>query len=199
MFLTILGCNAASPAFGRHPTSQVLDINGELFLIDCGEAAQMQMQKFKVKSNRINKVFISHLHGDHYFGLIGWLNSQALNGRAKSLTIYCPAKLKAIIEIQIDYALPYTINYHFLEGENETILFENDKLCISSFGVTHSIATWGFKFTKKNRKRILIPEKLRELEIPKYFYSEICNGEPYIKKDGSIIENEILSLPGRKI
>ncbi len=187
MNLTILGCNAATPAYGRHPTAQVLEIDGELFLIDCGEGTQMQMQAYNVKSARINNVFISHLHGDHYFGLIGWLNSQSLFGRTRALTIYCPQKLKAIIEIQLDYELSFEIKYVFLYTDTCTIIYETEKVRVESFGVKHSIPTWGFKFTKKNRKRILIPERIRYHEIPKYYYRKLCDGLDYTFADGTVI------------
>jgi ribonuclease Z len=197
MYLTILGCNAASPAYGRNPTAQILSIDEELFLIDCGEGTQMQMQKFSIKSNRINNIFISHLHGDHYFGLIGWLNSQSLYGRTKEVNIFCPAKIKNIIEIQLDYALSFSINYIFLSGKEEAIILESDKYCVYSFGVNHSIETWGFKFIKRSKKRILNLEKVREFNIPKYYYSKLCDGLDYTTKDGLVIKNESITNNGK--
>jgi ribonuclease Z len=197
MKLTILGCNAASPAYGRHPTAQILEIDGELFLIDCGEGTQMRMQDFNIKSARINNVFISHMHGDHYFGLIGWLNSQSLFGRTRKLHIYCPEKLKAIVEIQLDYKLSYEIVYTFLQEAEETKIYDGEKITVSSFAVKHSIPTWGFKFLKKNRKRVLIPEKIRALEIPKYYYSKLCDGINYTFADGREINYEEVTAPGK--
>src|ERR1700748_1068304 len=99
--VTILGSSSATPIFNRNPTSQALNINEKLYLIDCGEGTQQQMLKFDVKASRIAHIFISHLHGDHYLGLIGLLSSMHLNGRIKPISIYCPPQLKEIIDLQL--------------------------------------------------------------------------------------------------
>src|SRR5438105_15735648 len=113
--LTILGNNSAIPAFDRHPTAQVLQNNEQSFLIDCGEGTQMQMDKYKIRKSKINHIFISHLHGDHYFGLIGLLTSMGLLGRKQELNLYAPAALKTILDLQFDVAstrLPYEVHFH---------------------------------------------------------------------------------------
>ena len=198
MKVKILGCNSATPAYGRHPTSQVVNIKEQLFLVDCGEGTQMRMQDFDVRRNQINHIFISHLHGDHYFGLIGFLNSLALTGREKEMHIYCPEPLKAIIEIQLFHDLSYPLHFHFLnKGKNE-ILYDSESVQIQSFTVHHSIDTWGFLFTEKERKRVLLPEECRHYEVPKYFYKRLTVGENYTKKDGELIKNEWLTKAGKK-
>lgn len=197
MKVKILGCNSATPAYGRHPTSQVLNIKEQLFLIDCGEGTQMRMQDFKVKRNRINHIFISHLHGDHYFGLIGFLNSLALYGREKEMHIYCPEQLKAIIEIQLFHELSYPLHFHFLDFEKEELIYDSASVQVKSFPVFHSVETWGFLFTEKERERILLPEEIRHFEIPKYFYGRLTEGEDYTQKDGEVIKNEWVTKAGK--
>jgi ribonuclease Z len=198
MQVLILGSNSATPAYGRFPTSQVVTIKEQNYLVDCGEGAQMRMQDFKVKRSRINHVFISHMHGDHYFGLIGFLNSLALNGRNKELHLYCPKELKAIIDIQLMWALPYEIIYHFLIEEETQILLDNSQVCVTAFPVAHSIPTHGFLFIEKERKRKLLPEELRKYEVPKYFYSRLSEGEDYTQKNGEVIKNEWVTTNGKK-
>lgn len=198
MKVKILGCNSATPAFGRNPTSQVLNIKEQLFLIDCGEGAQIQMQKFSVKRNRINHIFISHLHGDHYFGLIGFLNSLALYGREKEMHIYCPQQLKDIIEIQLFHELSYKLHFHFLDFENEQLIYDSESVQVKSFPVNHSIETCGFLFTEKERARVLLPEECRHYEVPKYFYKRLTLGEDYIRKNGELVKNEWLTKAGKQ-
>lgn len=198
MKLKILGCNSATPAFGRNPTSQVLNIKEQLFLIDCGEGTQMQMQKFSVKRNRINHIFISHMHGDHYFGLIGFLNSLALYGREKEMHIYAPKELKAIIEIQLFHELSFQLHFHFLDFETEQTIYDSDSVQVKSFPVHHSIETCGFLFIEKERKRILLPEECRHYEIPKYFYKRLTLGEDYEQKNGEVVENKWVTKEGKK-
>ncbi len=188
--LIILGCNGALPAYGRFPTSMVLDMGMELMLIDCGEGAQIKMQEYGVRGSRINNVFISHLHGDHYYGLIGWLNSQGLLGRTKALHIFAPAGLQAIIEIQIDFPLPFAVHYINTIPHQASVLIETEHILVKSFPVDHSVPTHGFTFTLKKEKRGLLPEKLLAYEIPKYFYKQLTQGESYQKQNGEIIKNE---------
>ncbi len=198
MQVLILGSNSATPAYGRFPTSQVVTVKEQNYLVDCGEGAQMRMQDFKVKRSRINHVFISHMHGDHYFGLIGFLNSLALNGRNKELHLFCPEALKAIIEIQLMWELPYKIIYHFLKEEAVHVLLDNNQVQVIAFPVAHSIPTHGFLFIEKERKRVLLPEELRKYEVPKYFYSRLAEGESYTQKNGEVIENEWVTAAGKK-
>lgn len=198
MTVTILGSNSATPAYGRHPTAQLVNIKEQLFLVDCGEATQIQMQRFHVKRNRIHHIFISHLHGDHYFGLIGFLNSLALYGRKTPMHIYCPEALQQIIQIQLLQDLSFTLHFHYLNFERSECLYDSDTLRIESFPVHHSIETCGFLFTEKQRKRILLPEEVRHYEIPKYYYGALTEGADYTRKDGELIKNEWLTKTGKK-
>jgi ribonuclease Z len=197
MKLTILGNNSALPAYGRHPTAQLLEINHQYFLIDCGEGTQMQFQKYNIKYSRINHLFISHMHGDHYFGLIGLLNTFSLLGRERDLHIFAPPKLEAIIALQLDSHLGYKIIFTTIEDDVQfSTILETDKWRVDCFLVNHSMPTHGFLFTEKKRKRILLTDKVQQYEIPKYFYTNLTNGENYTNKDGTIIKNEEVTTEG---
>jgi ribonuclease Z len=156
----------------------------------------MRMQQFNIKSDRINHIFISHVHGDHYLGLVGFISSMSLKGRERDLYLYCPKEIKKIIELQLPFALGYTIHYHFLEeGKAETLVNE-EKFQIDCFPVYHSVPTHGFKFIEKKRKRVLVPNNLRDYEIPKYFYKRLTDGEDYTYPNGEIIKNEWVTQAG---
>ena len=192
--VTILGNNSAVPAHNRHPTAQILQTAEQAVLIDCGEGTQMQMKLYKIKKNRINHIFISHLHGDHYFGLIGLLNSLALNNRLQGLHIYAPEKLKQIIEIQMDVSgtgFPFRLYFHKIEKEG--ILFEDKKLKVECFEVNHRIECWGFLFREKKNKRKIITGQVKKFKVPKSFYVNLQNGEDFINENKELISNEILT------
>lgn len=196
MKITILGNNSALPAYGRFPTAQVIEMNEQLFLMDCGEGAQMRMQQFGIRHMRINHIFISHMHGDHFYGLVGYISSLSLWGRQKEMYLFCPADIKKVLESQLKWALGFEIIYRIIEEGERAVLVNDDKFEISCFPVYHSVPTHGFKFSEKKRKRILLPEKVREYEIPAYFYKNLCNGEDYAAMDGRFVKNELVTLPG---
>ena len=180
----------------RHPTSQVVAYYEHLFLMDCGEGTQLQMTRYKIRRNRIKHIFISHLHGDHYFGLPGLLTSYGLNGRTEDLWIFSPAPLKEIIELHIKAAeviLPYTI--HFVTIDKEMVLYEDKKIEVSCFAVSHRIPCWGFLFKEKVKPLKLNPEKLREYAIPSSFYLHLKEGDDYVTKTGERIKNSLLTHP----
>ncbi len=188
--VTILGCNSAIPAHGRNPSSQIIQLQDNSFLIDCGEGTQMQLSKFKIKVSKISHIFISHLHGDHYFGLIGLLSSMSLMNRTQDMHIFGPALLKDIILLQCkasDTDFSFQIYFHEL-GENGLIA-ETNKMMISSFKVNHQIDCWGFLFKEKKNPRSIIAEKVKSYEIPSSFYEQLQKGEDYQTKKGTIIAN----------
>lgn len=194
--VTILGNNSAVPSHNRHPTAQILQTAEHTVLIDCGEGTQMQMGAYKIKKSRINHIFISHLHGDHYFGLIGLLNTLALNNRVSDLHIYAPEKLKPIIEIQMeikDSGLPFQLYFHNLEKEE--ILFEDKKLSVECFRVNHRIECWGFLFREKKNMRKIMPQQIKRYKVPKSFYENLHRGEDFINSNSERIKNEILTIP----
>jgi ribonuclease Z len=195
--LTILGNNSAVPAFDRHPTSQVVTMDGDLFLVDCGEGTQIQMINYKIRRSRISHIFISHLHGDHYFGLVGLINSFGLLNHLQDLHIYAPSPLQEIIEWQLKVAsttLPYNLYFHTITKE-ET-LADEEKFSIKCFLTNHRIECYGFSFHQKKGRRKLIAEKAKEYEIPVAFYDKLKDGEDYIKKSGELIKNDWVTEEG---
>jgi ribonuclease Z len=189
--VTILGNNSAVPAFDRHPTSQVVTLDGTNYLVDCGEGTQIQMINYKIRRSKISHIFISHLHGDHYFGLIGLINSFGLLSHQQELHVFGPSPLKDIIELQLkvsDTKLCYALHLHTIT-EPATLL-DTEKLEVTCFRTNHRIETYGFVFTEKKRLRKINPDKAREYEIPLSFYDRLKDGEDYTQKDGAVIKNE---------
>jgi ribonuclease Z len=189
--LTILGNNSALPAFDRHPTAQVLTLEDQLFLIDCGEGTQMQLAKYKIRRSRINHIFISHLHGDHYFGLIGLITSMGLLGRTQDLHLFGPEPLQAIIDLQLkvaDTALPYQLIFHSLRGDE--VIMQEEKIKVTCFKVSHRIDCWGFRFDQVKAPRRINPDNTRKYEIPAAFYERLKWGDDYTTKTGEVIKNE---------
>lgn len=196
--VTILGNNSAIPAYDRHPTAQIVDVKDQLFLVDCGEGALMQMKKYGIRKSRIDHVFISHLHGDHFYGLIGFVTSIGLLGRVKPLHLYAHAPLLNIIEMQLAAAngrLPFEIIFKELLPNTAELLFDENNCQIHSFPVEHRIPCHGFKFTYATNDRKIIPEKCREYSIPKVFYKQLKKGVDYTQKNGKVIPNEWLTDP----
>lgn len=199
--VTILGNNSATPTHLRNPTAQVLQWQEESYLIDCGEGTQKQMMLHKVKRSKISRVFISHLHGDHYFGLIGLITTLGLQGRTQPLHIHAPAELEPIIALQLqvaDVRLPYAL--HFCPLQNEGIIVDDNKMSVTTFKVQHRITCWGFLFKQKKHPRKLLPEAARSHQIPASFYERLQQGEDYITKTGFRVANELVTTaaaPGK--
>lgn len=197
--VTILGNNSAVPAFNRHPTSQVVSHDGTNYLVDCGEGTQIQMIKYKIRRGKISHIFISHLHGDHYFGLVGLLNTFGLLSHKQELHVYGPSPLQEIIEMQMKVAetvLPYPLFFHTLNKPD--VLVNNAKIRISCFPVTHRIECYGFLFEEKEGKRKLLIDKVRKLNIPVSFYSSLQNGLDYITPRGQTVRNdEVTTAPDK--
>ncbi len=197
--VTILGNNSAIPAFDRHPTAQVVTMDDQLFLIDCGEGTQMQMSKYKIRRSRINHIFISHLHGDHYFGLIGLITSMGLLGRQQELHLYAPAPLQEIFELQLkaaDTRLPFPLT--FVTINEGGVLVRNTRFEVTCFRVYHRIECWGFIFRQVRPLRRLNPERAKAHEIPSSFYERLKWGENYETRDGRIIDNAMVTDPAPK-
>lgn len=192
--VTILGNNSAVPAFNRHPTSQVVTQDGVNYLVDCGEGTQIQMIKYKIRRGKIAHIFISHLHGDHYFGLVGLINTFNLLSHKQELHVYGPAPLQQIIEMQLqvaDTAMCYPLHFHTLT-EN-AVLLDNDKIKVSCFRTDHRIECYGFLFEEKEGKRKLLIDKVRKLRIPVSFYSSLQEGRDYITPRGEVIKNDTVT------
>lgn len=203
--LTILGNNSAVPAYGRHPTAQVIEINEELFLVDCGEGTQLQMLRYNIKrTKRLNHIFISHLHGDHYFGLIGLICSMALQQRLNPLHIFGPAGLREIIELQLTTAgtqLPYELHFHLIEAADRKVLVDTDFYEVRCFPVEHRIPCHGFIFHQRHTARKLLPERCQAYNIPTSWYHALKNGQDYQREDGVLVKNEWVTAapdPGKR-
>jgi len=197
--VTILGNNSAVPAFDRHPTSQVVTYDGSNYLVDCGEGTQIQLINYKVRRSKISHIFISHLHGDHYFGLVGLINSLSLLNHQQELHVFGPAPLKEIIELQLkvaDTKLCYPLHIHAITGP--ATLLDSEKLAVKCFRTNHRIECYGFSFAEKKPPRKLNPEKAKELEIPQAFFERLKNGEDYSRKDGTLIKNEEVTEPAER-
>jgi ribonuclease Z len=193
--ITILGNNSAIPAHGRNPTAQVLQIANELYLIDCGEGTQSQMTKYNIKRNRIDHIFISHLHGDHFFGLIALLNTFSLLKRAQPLTIYCHEPLKEIIDLQLKHGgtqLSYIVNYHFLPDTNEVILVNKD-ITVQIVQLQHRIKCVGFVFREKPKDRKIIKERTDKYRVPVSKMADLKKGFDFVDDKGTIIANNLLT------
>ena len=195
--VTILGNNSAVPAFNRHPTSQVVTLDGNNYLVDCGEGTQIQMINYKIRRSKISHIFISHLHGDHYFGLIGLINSFSLLGHKQELHVFGPSPLKEIIDLQLkvaDTQLCYPLHIHTI-SEAATLL-DNEKVMVKSFRTNHRIECYGFVFSQKRQLRKVVAEKARSYSIPFIFYDRLKNGEDYTQKDGTIVKNDEVTEAG---
>ena len=199
LVLTILGNNSAIPAFGRHPTAQVLQTDNDSFLIDCGEGTQTQLTKYKIRRSKITAIFISHLHGDHYFGLIGLITSMSLLGRTQPLNIYGPTALEQIINLQLSVAnttLSFPLYLHSLTEEK--VIFDNNKITIECFRVQHRIECWGFLFNEKKKPRKVDADRARSYEIPEAYFGKLQQGEDYATKMGTIIPNVEVTVAATK-
>jgi len=197
MKLTILGCFSATPKTNAHTTSQVLEVKGDLFLIDCGEGTQIQLRKIGIKFNRIKHVFISHLHGDHLYGLIGLISTFRLLGRTSDLNIYGPKGIKEIITIQLKYAkgwTDYNLFFHELSSLESEFIYENDKLKISTIPLNHRIYTNGFLFKEKIGLRKINLKSVEFNSIDFSFYENLKLGKHYINHNGDIILNRNLTF-----
>jgi ribonuclease Z len=196
--LTILGSNSAIPAHGRHPTSQILNVNDRLFMIDCGEATQIQLMRYKIRFNKIDHIFISHLHGDHYFGLIGLITSYSLNQRTNPLHVFGPEGLEEIIHTMLrhsDTQLGYPLLFHAFAPENGKVVFEDAGLRVESLVMKHRISCSGFVFREKQRELNIVKEKIDEYQLTIDDILAIKQGQDLLLADGRLIPKSELVAP----
>ncbi|WP_010519738.1 ribonuclease Z [Croceivirga radicis] len=197
MKLTILGCYSATPRTLNNPTAQVLEIKNHLFLIDCGEGTQVQLRKSKLKFSRIKHIFISHLHGDHFFGLPGLVSTFRLLGREKELHIYGPKGIKEAITLLLklgDSWTNYPLYFHELEGREPQIVYEDEKVKVSTIPLDHRIYTNGFLFQEKQGARTLNVEAAKVWEVDKSQFNNIKAGKHVVLEDGTIVDNKELTF-----
>lgn len=194
--ITILGCGSATPTMKRNPTAQVVNVLERLFLIDCAEGTQLQLRKYGVRFQRINHIFISHLHGDHYFGLVGLLSSFQLLGRKQKLMIYAPKGLEKIVKLQLESGeakLSYEVGFIQLNSDTSELIFEDNLVEVYTIPLKHRIYCNGFLIKEKERERRLTKELIEKYQIPVAMMHRLKKGEDWAKENETI-RNEKLTL-----
>ncbi len=194
----ILGCGSALPTPKHYASSQVVEIRGKMFMIDCGEGTQIQLRRSRIKFQKISNVFISHLHGDHCFGLIGMVSTFGMLGRTAPLHVYAPADFENMLNAQIEMfcrGLEYEIVFHAVDTEKSYIVYEDRSLSVSTIPLKHRIPCCGYMF----REKPILPHIRREMldfyNIPLSRFNNIKNGEDWITEEGEVIKNSILTKP----
>lgn len=196
--LHILGCGSALPTTRHFATSQVLNVRDKLFMIDCGEGCQMQFRRSRLKFSRLNHIFISHLHGDHCFGLLGLISSFGLLGRTADLHIYSPAGLEELLQPMLKFFcdnLPYKVFFHTFETKRPTLIYEDRSLTVTTIPLKHRIACCGFLFAEQPTLNHIIRDMVDFYEIPLYELNRIKSGEDYVTADGTVVPNARLTIP----
>lgn len=198
MKVTILGSSSALPTSGRYPSAHVLAAHERLFLIDCGEGTQMQLRKTKLRFSKINHIFITHLHGDHVFGLYGLLSTFSLMDRKSPLHLYAPEKYEALLKSHLsdfDINLSFDIDFIPLSGKDHVQILDDKYLTVTAFPLKHRIPAFGFLFREKISERNIIRESIEKYRIPTVRIRAIKKGEDFMTEDGTLIKNKELTLP----
>lgn len=193
MKLTILGCHSATPRANHNPTSQVLEMKGHMFLIDCGEGTQIQLRRSKIKFSRIKHIFISHLHGDHFFGLVGLISTFRLLGRETELHIYGPKGIKEVITLQLKLGNSWTnfsLIFHELVETVPEQIFEDDQITVHTIPLDHRVYTNGFLFQEKKGERKLDLAAAIQAKIDQSYFPKLKQGFHVKNREGKEIKNE---------
>jgi ribonuclease Z len=201
MKLSILGCYSATPRTLNNTTSQVLEINNHMFLIDCGEGTQVELRKHKIKFSRIKHIFISHLHGDHFFGLVGLISTFRLLTRETDLHIHGPKGIKEIITLQMklcDSWTNYNLIFHELTSKKSELIFEDEKVEVHTIPLDHRVYTNGFLFKEKEGDRTLNVKAAEKAHIDVSYYRKLKQGFDVVNENGEAIKNETVTMPGKK-
>ena len=194
--LTVLGSNSALPKVNRFSTAQILNVSEQLFLIDCGEGTQIQLRRFKIKFSKINHIFISHLHGDHIYGLPGLISTFSLLGRKKNLHIYCHSSFEKILSTllnSLEKHLNYKIIYHHTDTKDKKLIFENKIITVEAFPLKHKLPTTGFLFKEKQQLPSLRKDKLEFYNVPIALRKGIKEGDNFTTEEGELIHNSELT------
>ncbi len=197
----ILGCGSATPTLNHHPTSQVLRIREKLFMVDCGEGTQLQMRKYKVNFSRLSHIFISHLHGDHCFGLIGLISTLDLLGRTGDVFLHAEPALKSILQPQIDFFAPhlsFQVHYEDFNPRTSSVIYDDRSLKVTTIPLVHRIPCAGFLFEEKQTSAHILPEMIKFHQIPIKNIAEIKNGADFVTPEGAIIPNRYLTRPSEQ-
>ena len=194
--LSILGCGSALPTHKNFPSAQMLEIRDKQYLIDCGEGTQIRMRQMGLKTNRLGHVFISHLHGDHCFGLIGLISSFGMLKRTAELHIHAQADLEKILRPQLDYFcadLAFNVIFHIINPRKHELIYEDRSVSVFSIPLKHRVPCCGFLFEEKPRDRHIIREMIDFYNIPTWRIPKIKQGEDFVTEDGEIILNAQLT------
>ncbi|HLP04910.1 MAG TPA: ribonuclease Z [Paludibacter sp.] len=197
--LTILGCGSALPTRKNFPTSQLLELRDKQFMIDCGEGTQIRMRQMGLKINRLGHIFISHLHGDHCFGLIGLISSFGMLNRTADLHIHAQPDLERLMQPQLQYFcndMPFNIIFHAINPRKHGLIYEDRSVQVFSIPLKHRVPSCGFLFEEKPRDRHIIREMIDFYKIPTYKILRIKQGEDFTTEDGEVIPNSVLTRPG---
>ena len=196
--VTILGCGSAKPSTRHFPSAQIINFRDKLFLVDCGEGTQMQMCRNHVRFTRMNNIFISHLHGDHCFGLIGLLSSLELLGRTAEMHIYAPGQLEKILFNDIaffNHGMSYKITFHPVDTEKNKLLYEDNSLQVYSIPLDHRVPCSGFLFVEKPVLPHIRRDMIDYYNIPYYAIKDIKEGADWILPNGEAVPSEKLTTP----
>lgn len=194
----ILGCGSALPTTRHLATSQVINIREKLFMIDCGEGAQVQLRKSRLKFSRLNHIFISHLHGDHCFGLMGLISTFGMLERTANLHIHCHADLQRILEPQIEFfckGMPYNVVFELFNPGEQTVIYDDRSVSVETIPLRHRVPCCGFLFREKPTPNHIRRDMIDFYQIPIYLINRIKNGEDYVLEDGTVIPNARLTIP----
>lgn len=194
----ILGCGSALPTTRHLATSQVINIREKLFMIDCGEGAQVQLRKSRLKFSRLNHIFISHLHGDHCFGLMGLISTFGMLERTANLHIHCHADLQRILEPQIEFfckGMPYNVVFELFNPGEQAVIYDDRSVSVETIPLRHRVPCCGFLFREKPTPNHIRRDMIDFYQIPTYLINRIKNGEDYVLEDGTVIPNTRLTTP----
>lgn len=196
--LHILGCGSALPTTRHFATSQVVNLRDKLFMIDCGEGAQMQLRKSRLKFSRLNHIFISHLHGDHCFGLMGLISTFGLLGRTAELHIHSPKGLEELLTPMLNFfchTLAYKVIFHEFDTRQTSVVYEDRSMTVTTIPLQHRIPCCGFLFAEKARPNHIIRDMVDFYKVPVYELNRIKNGSDYVTPEGEVIANTRLTRP----
>lgn len=196
--VNILGCGSATPTLQHHPSSQVLNIREKLFMIDCGEGSQLQFRRMRLKFNRLNRIFISHLHGDHCFGLMGLISTLGLLGRTGELAIHSPHGLEEMLRPQLNYFCkesPFEVRFHPFDTTISDLIFHDRSVEVYTIPLQHRIPSAGFLFKEQARDANIIADKIEEYNIPMKDIAKIKQGGDFITEKGKVIPHAVLTKP----
>ena len=196
--VNILGCGSALPTTRHFSSSQVVNIREKLFMIDCGEGAQLQLRRSKLKFTRLNHIFISHLHGDHCFGLMGLISTFGLLGRTATLHIYAHEELERLLQPQLDFfckGMTYEVKFHHIDPMKAEMIYEDRSVSVTTIPLRHRIPSCGFLFQEKKTPNHIIRDMIDFYQIPVFELNRIKNGADYVCPDGTIVPNGRLTTP----